>query len=183
MVTRIAPLQPPYVADVEAMLAKWMPPGADVSPLVLFRTLAVHDDLMSRMRPLGAGILGSRLVDPVLREVMILRTCARCGCEYEWGVHASAFSAAVGLSAEQLHATCHGGPDDPCWSAVQRAVLKLADELHDTSVVSDALYAELAEVFDGRELLELTVAAGWYHTIAFVIGLAKLPFEPWAAHW
>jgi alkylhydroperoxidase family enzyme len=60
-------------------------------------------------------------------------------------------------------------------------VLRLADELHDANTVSDALYAELVTIFDARQLLELTVTAGWYHTIAFVIGLAGVNHEPWAA--
>lgn len=55
---RIVPQEPPYDPDTESSLARWMPPGSEVPPLSLFRTLAVHDELMSRMRPLGAGILG-----------------------------------------------------------------------------------------------------------------------------
>ena len=40
----------------------------------------------------------------------------------------------------------------------------------------------MAELFDARQLLELelTVTAGWYHTIAFVIGLTGVPPEDWA---
>lgn len=177
---RIAPLEAPYEPDVAAMLAKWMPPGADVTPLALFRTLALHDELCSRMRPLGAGILGSRIVEPLLREVMIHRTCARCRAEYEWGVHAASFGKAVGLTDEQLYSTVHGGPDDDCWTETQRLVLRLADELHDASTVSDALFGELASVFDARQILELTVTAGWYHTIAFVIAVAGVQAEDWA---
>lgn len=180
MSTRLAPLTAPYAPSVEAMLAKWMPPGAAVEPLVLFRTLALHEELFSRLRPAGAGILGSRIVPPDLREVMILRTSARTGARYEWGVHATSFSNDVGLTPQQLAATVHGGPDDACWSPQQRVVLRLADELHDTSAVSDGLYAELDAHFDQRQILELTVTAGWYHTIAYVIGLAGLESEPWA---
>ncbi len=33
------------------------------------------------------------------REIVIDRTCARCGNEYEWGVHVAAFAEAAGLSA------------------------------------------------------------------------------------
>jgi 4-carboxymuconolactone decarboxylase len=76
-IARIAPLQPPYAPDVAAALAKWMPPGSPVEPLRLFRTLNVHAELASRMRPLGAGILGPHAAVPApLREVMIHRTCA-----------------------------------------------------------------------------------------------------------
>ncbi|GHO60482.1 carboxymuconolactone decarboxylase family protein [Ktedonobacter robiniae] len=55
------------------------------------------------MRPLGAGILGSHSsLDPREREILIDRTCAHCGCEYEWGVHVAAYGEAVGLDRTQL---------------------------------------------------------------------------------
>jgi len=38
---RIAALEPPYEPETASLLAKWMPPGSDVEPLHLFRTLAV----------------------------------------------------------------------------------------------------------------------------------------------
>src|SRR5919197_2694540 len=110
---RIAPLDPPYNAEIAAMLKKWMPPGSATEPLALFRTLAVHDELASRMRPLGSGILGHGRVEPREREIVVHRTCARAGAEYEWGVHVLAFGKPVGLSDAQIAATVHGGPDDP----------------------------------------------------------------------
>ena len=70
---RIAPVEPPYSPDVEEMLRKWMPPGTEVEPLALFRTLVVHESLAARMRPLGAGILGHGLLEPRDRELMIYR--------------------------------------------------------------------------------------------------------------
>src|SRR5881396_2279380 len=98
---RIAPLEPPYQPDIEAMLKKWMPPGSATEPLALSRTLAVHDELFSRMRPLGAGILGHGRIEPRDREIVIHRTCARAHAEYEWGVHVLAFGKPLGLTDEQ----------------------------------------------------------------------------------
>jgi alkylhydroperoxidase family enzyme len=178
---RIAPLEPPYEAGVEEMLQKWMPPNSAIEPLALFRTLQVHGELASRMRPLGAGILGHGLVEPRIREVMIHRTCARCGAEYEWGVHAVAFGKPLGLSEEELAATVHGSAEDPAWSARERAVIRLADELHDAAAVSDATFGELEGHFSPEQILELVVTAGWYHTISFVINAARVQPEPWAA--
>jgi len=80
---RIAPLDPPYTPETATLLGKWMG-TAEQEPLTLFRTLAVHDQLASRMRPLGAGILGHPRLHPRERELLILRTCARAGAEYEW---------------------------------------------------------------------------------------------------
>ena len=136
---RIAPLEPPYEASVKTMLDRWMPPNSEMEPLRLFRTLGLHAELTSRMRPLGAGILGHGLLEPRLREVMIHRTCALCGAEYEWGVHAVAFGRPLGFSDQQLASTVRGDAGDPVWSEAERAVYRLADELHTGGDISDPL--------------------------------------------
>ena len=178
---RIAPLEPPYEAEIDTMLKKWMPPGAPSEPLRLFRTLAVHDELTSRMRPLGAGILGHGRVEPREREIIIHRTCARTGAEYEWGVHVLAFGKPLGLSDEQIAATVHGSAEDPVWSEQDAQLIRLADELHETCSVSDALWADLTERFTSDQLLELVITAGWYRLLSYVINGAGVEHEPWAA--
>jgi hypothetical protein len=169
---RIAPLEPPYPPGVEEQLAKWMPPNSGLDPLKLFRTLYVHGDLAGRMRPLGAGILGHGTVEPRDRELMILRTCFLSGAEYEWGVHVTAFASAVGLTDSDVHATTTGGDD---------LVIKLADELHATTAVSDATWAAAAERWNDAQLLELVVIAGWYRLISGIINALGIELEPWAA--
>jgi alkylhydroperoxidase family enzyme len=180
---RITPLEPPYDPETGKMLERWMPPGGTIEPLALFRTLAIHGELMSRMRPLGSGILNHGQVAPRDREIVLHRTCARAGAEYEWGVHAVAFAEQVGLSAEQLAATAGGAgaADDPSWSEQDALLVRLADELHDTATVSEDLWAQLATRYSDQQLLELVVTAGWYRTIAYVTNAARVALEPWAA--
>ena len=178
---RIAPLDPPYRPEIEEALRKWMPPGSDAEPLKLFRTLNVHEQLASRMRPLGAGILGHGSVEPRDREIVIHRTCARAGAEYEWGVHALSFGKPLGLSDAQLAATVRGDSDDPAWSESDAALIALADELYDSATVSAALWATLAARFSDQQLIELLVIAGWYRLIAYVINAVGVEREPWAA--
>lgn len=176
---RIAPLQPPYEPELAAMLAKWMPPGSEVEPLALFRTLAVHDGLFSRMRPLGAGLLGHPRLDPRERELLILRTCARAGAEYEWGVHAVAFARPLGLSDEQIAATVLGAAEDPAWHEAD-ALIAAADALYDTNGIPDELWAKLSARLGQDQLLELVITAGWYRLISYVINAAQIALEPWA---
>ncbi len=178
---RIAPLEPPYEQGLEEMLKKWMPPESQLEPLALFRTLAVHGDLMSRMRPLGSGILGHGRVEARDREIIIHRTCARTGAEYEWGVHAIAFGKPLGLSDDQIAATAQGTADDPAWSEQDALLIRLADELSDTCSVSDRLWAALAERFSADQLLELLIIAGWYRLLSYVINVTRVRPEPWAA--
>ncbi len=178
---RIAPLRPPYEPATEQALTKWMPPGSALEPLVLFRTLAVHDELMSRMRPLGAGILGHGRVSPRERELVIHRTCARTGAEYEWGVHVLAYGKQVALTDEQIAATAAGDADDPCWSNSDKLLIRLADEVYETCDVSAPLWSALAERYPDDQLLELLVICGWYRLLSGVINAVGIEPEPWAA--
>jgi alkylhydroperoxidase family enzyme len=126
------------------------------------------------MRGLGAAFLGKGTLPIRVRELVILRTCARCGCAYEWGVHAAAFGAIAGLDERAIAATW---ADPPGEDAVLRAVV----ELHDAGTVGDATWAELAARFDEPQLLELLALAGFYHLISFVANGARLSPEPFSA--
>jgi alkylhydroperoxidase family enzyme len=175
---RIAPLDPPYEPQVAETLRRMMPPG--VEPLALFRTVAHNQAILERFRSTGAYLLNFGCVDPLDREILLHRTCARCGCEYEWGVHAVAFGRPLGLSDEQLRATVHDGPEAAVWSDRQRLLVRLADELHDTATVSDALWGELAGLWDAAQLIELIATAGFYHLVSFTANAARVQGEPFA---
>ena len=177
---RIAPLAPPYPPEVEASLRKWMPPGAAVEPLALFRVLQRHPALAERMRPLGALLLGKTSLTLRERELVVLRSCARCGAGYEWGVHAAAFGAAAGLDAAAIAATRAAVPGAPLDEA-DRALLAIVDELHDTGTVSDAAWGAAAGRFSDAQRLELLALVGFYHLISYVANGARVEPEAWAA--
>lgn len=175
---RINPLDPPYKPEVAETLRRMMPP--EVEPLRLFRTVAHNPAVLERFRTIGAYILNFGRVEPLDREVLLHRTCARCGCEYEWGVHAVAYGRPLGMSDEQLRATVVDGPDAPVWSDRQRLLVRLADELHDTATVSEALWTELSDHWDSAQLLELIATAGFYHLVSFTANAACVQPEPYA---
>ncbi len=176
---RIAPATPPYPPDVDALLRRMMPRDAPFEPLTLFRTLVRNVPLATAMQVLGHHLLGrGRTLDARDREIVIARVCARCGCEYEWGVHAAAVAPAVGLDDRALAATVTGAA---VWSPRDALLVRLVDELHDGATVSDGLWAELAAHWTDAALVELLVLAGWYHAVAYVANAARLDPEPWAA--
>jgi len=179
---RIQPLAPPFDEETEASLAKWMPPGSPVPPLALFRTLARHPMLRDRMRPLASGLLGRGRLTARVRELLVLRTSARCGASYEWGVHATAFGAAAGLDEAAVRGSATLSPSEVAAREDDDAlVLRLADELHDHAAISDATFTRARRLLGGDEaLLEVAAVVGFYHLIAFVLGTARLPDEPWA---
>jgi 4-carboxymuconolactone decarboxylase len=172
---RIAPLEPPYDPETEDYLTKLTPPDSGLDPLKLFRTLAVNRELASRMRPLGAYFLAHANIEPRDRELVILRTCARNGAEYEWGVHATLFSE---LSQREIEATFPAVQH--AWAERDALLLELSDELHYFGTLSDETWERLRAHWTEAQLLELIVLAGWYRTISYAINALGIELEEWA---
>jgi alkylhydroperoxidase family enzyme len=148
-----------------------------MEPLRLFRTVAHNRHILERLRSTGAYLLNFGTVDPLDREVVIHRTCARCGSEYEWGVHAVVYGGPLGLSQEQLYSTVHGSADDPVWSERQALLIRLVDALHDAGAVSDSLWEELARDWEPAQLVELVALVGQYHAVSFLTNAFRVDLE------
>ena len=175
---RIEPLRPPFEPAVDAQLRSMMPPG--VEPIAMFRTFARNLTMTQAMQPWGSYLLGRTLsIGMRDREIVIDRTCARCGCEYEWGVHVAFFAQRVALSPSQITSIVHGDAEDPCWDSERdRVLIRLVDALHSQADVGDALWTALRAHFDDPQLLDLTMLCGWYHAISFTARAARVPLEP-----
>lgn len=169
---RIAPVEPPYDPATAEWLAKWMVPGVEADPLVLFRLLAVNQDLADRCRPMASGLLAKGRLPDRDRETVIGRTTARAGAEYEWGVHSTVFG-----PPDLYDALASDGPFEGRTAVLVRA----ADELYDTATISSPTWASLATLYDEQQLIELLLLAGWYRTLSTVINAVEIPLEPWAA--
>ena len=75
---RIPTVEPPFEPAVAAQLQAMMPPG--VPPIGLFRTFVQHLPMAAAMHGWGSYELSRRLSVPMrAREIVIDRTCARCG--------------------------------------------------------------------------------------------------------
>lgn len=180
MSARIMPLDPPYSPEIAEQLRKLMPPNAPQEPLKLFRVLVQHSDFSSRMRPFASGILGHGLLSARERELIILRTCANSGAEYEWGVHVTAFSQAVEISQQEVIAT-KNPLQEGNWSEQDTILLTMIDQLHENSTIEDETWAQASQIWDTARLLEIVLVAGWYRTISYVCNATRVPLEDWAA--
>jgi alkylhydroperoxidase family enzyme len=174
MEPRLSPLDPPFAPDVAEDLKKLMPPGME--PLALFRTLAHNPRVLGRFR--RGGLLDPGSVTLRERELVILRTTARCGSHYEWGVHAAFFGGAAGFDQEQLAATAR--PRGWKWTPREQLIVDLCDALRDRADVPDDLWALLEREFEPAQLVELVVLAGLYTMVSYVTNALRLPPEPGA---
>ena len=180
MTPRIDPLDPPYEPDVAERLEAMMPPGAP--PIRLFRTFVRNLPMTTAMGGWGGYELSRRLSLSLRdREIIIDRTCARCSCQYEWGVHVSFFAQRAGLTGTQLTSLTHGSPADACWPDERdRLLIEAADALHDSCDLGDELWSRLAGTFTDEQLLDLLMLCGWYHAISFTANGARVTPEPGA---
>lgn len=171
---RIEPLDPPYNPEVSATLALLGP------PIALFRVLARRPELARAIAAWGGYYLSAKsALQPRLREIVIDRTTALCGADYEWGVHIAVFADKVALTREQVRSLGEGRPSDACWAdPAERAALRAVDELHSTNDLADETWAELVAATGADAALELVLVCGWYHAISFAVKALRLPLEP-----
>jgi alkylhydroperoxidase family enzyme len=173
---RIAPLEPPYAPEVQAQFDRIM---RGKSPLMLFRVVAGSTRAWDKFR--AGGLLDPGPLSLREREIVIDRTCARTGCEYEWGVHVAVFAEAAGLTAGQIRATVLGAASDPCWAAPEQALIAAVDALHDRATLSDAEFKALSAHYDEAQIFEIMLLCGFYRTVSYLANGLALPLEETAA--
>ena len=174
--SRIAPLDPPYAADVQQHFDRIM---RGAPPLLLFRVMAGHPRAWEKFR--GGSLLDRGPLSLRQREIVIDRTCALNACEYEWGVHVTAFGAAAGLSEAQVEATVRDNADATCWSPAEQAMIAAVDALHARATLNEAEFAALSAHYDEDQILEIILLCGFYRTVSYLANALALPLEATAA--
>jgi alkylhydroperoxidase family enzyme len=174
--SRIAPLEPPYEPEIQGQFDRIM---RGAPPLMLFRAVASQARAWDKFR--AGSLLDPGPLSLRQREIVIDRTCALTGCEYEWGVHVAIFGAAAKLTDEQVRATVLGGVDAPCWSVAEQALIAAVDALHLRATLSDAEFAGLSAHYDDAQIMEIIMLCGFYRTVSYLANGLDLPLEEKAA--
>lgn len=170
---RIAPVDPPYTEELLSSFDVVMPPGTP--PLNIFRTVGRNPRVLSRM--VRGGLLDRGSITLADRELVILRACAVCGADYEWGVHAALFAGKAGFSDVQVADTWLGEGGGKFWSETQELLLEMVDTLHADADIPDSLWKRLAEHYSEEQLVELVMLAGLYHAVSFVVNAFRVEPE------
>jgi alkylhydroperoxidase family enzyme len=174
--SRIAPLEPPYADDIREQFDRIM---RGAPPLTLFRVVAGNARAWEKFR--AGSLLDRGTLSLREREIVIDRTCALTGCEYEWGVHVATFAEAAHLTDEQVRATVRDGADAPCWSESEQALIASVDALHVSATLSDAQFKALAAHYDDAKIFEIILLCGFYRTVSYLANGLALPLEANAA--
>ena len=128
--------------------------------LNIFRMLAGADGLLQAFTRFGNHLLYRTELDPVLRELAILRVGVLSAAAYELHQHED-ISRRLGMS-DALIAAARVGPDDAVLDGVQRLVLQFTDDVVVNVRASDETFEPLRRRLTARALQELTVTIGCY---------------------
>ncbi|TCC49125.1 carboxymuconolactone decarboxylase family protein [Kribbella capetownensis] len=171
---RIAPLEPPFDEQSAAAIEALGP------PIGLFRLLARCPARARGIQGWGRYYLSRQSALSLRhRELIIDRTTALCGAEYEWGVHVGVFADKAGLTQAQIRSLADGQAKDACWTEPSdRAVIRAVDALHVNSDLDDDEWCELREQLNEDEVVDLLLLCGWYHSISYVARAVRLLREP-----
>jgi alkylhydroperoxidase family enzyme len=173
---RIASVSTPYPEALKTLIAQAVPSG--MAPFALFTTLAREPRVFDAF--LGRGFLGKGHLSGRERLLVIGRTTALCGAEYEWGIHMHFFGGRAGLSDPEFYALVHSGADSECWDEDDRLLINICDALHDSSDIGDQLWKALKDRYTDEAALEIIMLAGTYRSISYMTNALRLPLEPFA---
>lgn len=172
--SRLPPLpreewDPAFAAAIDKMTA----PGRE--PLALFTAFAHSPRAWDRFS--GGSMAGKSPLSMRDREVVINRTAAKTGNEYEWGIHTKLFAGKAELTPEQIRSTFDGDAADGNWNAHDATLIATVDTLVDHRKLTDAEFARVGTAFDTAQVLEIIQLTAFYQGIALIVGALDLKPE------
>lgn len=135
-------------------------------------TLVRHPDLTKAFLGFNIHLLFRSALPARLREVAILRIAHRRHCRYEWEHHVE-MAKAEGLSGADVEAIRRGEATDD----VDRLVITAADELDETSNLTDRTWDALGEHLDERQRMDFVFTVGAYGMLAMAFNTFGVQLE------
>ena len=148
---------------------------AKLPPLNVFRMMSHAGDLVQGFARFGNHLLAETRLDPVLRELAIVRTGLLCGSDYEVQQH-NEICRRLGMS-DALIAATREGAGAVVLNPVQSLVLAYTDDVVLKVRASDAHFDALSAHLDVQEMMELTVAIGFYMMVSRFLETFEVDLE------
>jgi alkylhydroperoxidase family enzyme len=137
---------------------------ASLPNLNIFRMLGHSGDLLEGFSRFGGLLLNKTSLDPVLREIAIVRVGVLSKASYEVHQH-EAISRRIGMS-DELIAAIHEGPDSAVFTDLQRLVMRFTDDVVLNVRAGDATFNPARAALGDKALQELTITIGFYMLVS-----------------
>jgi 4-carboxymuconolactone decarboxylase len=134
----------------------------------IYRTFAQDTELYNSQSALGQFVLKGSSLPAREREIVILRMGWLCQSEYEWAQHARIAKGEPGLTDTDLRAIAEG-PSAPRWSAFERDLLTMVDEIRYEARISDATWKALRGKYSEQQMIEAMYTAAHYQIVSMAL--------------
>jgi alkylhydroperoxidase family enzyme len=145
-------------------------------PLHILTTLAHHGTLLEAFIGFASTLTLRGKLPRRDAEIASLRAAWNCQSEFEWGHH-HAYGLAAGLEADEIAAIAEP-VEDAKWLPHEAALLRAADELHQTQSLTDSTWRVLADHYDEAQCIEILFTVGQYTTLSWITNALCIPLEP-----
>ena len=148
---------------------------AAIPPINVMRMLSHSGSVMAGFGAFGHRILYDLKIDPVLREMAIVRVGHLSRSAYELAQH-NRFIADLGVSPEKIAGL---GTDirHPAFTDVEQAVLAFTDDIVANVRASDESLAALRRHFSDRQVVELIMLIGNYRMLCMLLETCGVEIE------
>lgn len=153
----------PY-PDPKTLSAETQEVLGKMPPLNIFRMMAGGEGLLQAFTRMGNYLLFKSKLNPVLREIAIVRAGVLSKAKYEVYQH-ERISRDLGMSDAVIKGI-YAGPEDGAFNELQKMVMRYTDDVVKNVRASDATYKPLAEKLSLQEMQELTVTIGYYMMVS-----------------
>jgi alkylhydroperoxidase family enzyme len=130
----------------------------------IFAMLAHAETALDPFNRFGGALLRRGTLDPILREIAIIRVGLLSKAPYEVEQH-KAIGRQVGMTEAQI-AGLDEGAASPVFDDKAKAVLRFTDDVVANVRASDAMWNACAAFLDHRQLVELTLCIGFYMMVS-----------------
>ena len=144
----------------------------------VFRMVAQSTNAAPELLALGHQLSRGSSLDPVEREVVILRVARLCNAAYQAHEH-HAVALRHGFSEEKIAAVAEypAGRSAEELTDFEQTLIDFTDAVVATTTVPDALFAKVAGRYDHSRLVELVLIIGFYMMVGRVMNTFEIELE------
>ena len=147
-------------------------------PLNILRMFLHAQNNAAPLMSLGESILLQQELNARLRELAILRVAHLTGANYEWTQHVP-IAKQTGVTEAQVAAIPQGA-EAAVFDDLDKRILRFTDEVTRNVKASEPTFRAVAERLSPRQMMELTLAIGFYGLVARIMETFEVELEPTA---
>ncbi|MDO1484622.1 4-carboxymuconolactone decarboxylase [Rhodococcus rhodochrous] len=143
----------------------------------VFRMIANSENCAPEVFALGQTVSKGSSLDPVHREVVILRVAHLSGANYQWHEH-TVVAQRVGLSPKKIDSVAsypEKGAEE--FDPFEELLLRFTDAVVETTTTPDEVFDAIHARYGDSKMVELVLIIGFYMMVGRIMNTFELELE------